>query len=561
MLINTGAGNDTVTLGAGITRPVYVLGGGGNNTLAAPNAANTWQITGANQGVINNSIYFFDMPNLVGGTVSDDFVFGTGGSVSGNIGGGGGQTTIDVSALAGQNVSLSGLGTVAGFNGSGPGPIAGVFQNVNSIKGSSTDSLTGLNANSAWTIVGAAGSYASGGRTLTFTNFGTLNGGSGNDTFQIGGATGNLTLAGGMGNDIYQFLRGGSASSKYTIIEQPNQGNDTVDFSHLPPADQPAQAADWIDGMGGATSTSLCSEPNVGTVMVGAAGEQENIAYGLNIRPYLDLSGVPSEAVVGEPLIFRYVNVGTAMTHVSSINWGDGTTTNLATAEQPNGNPALVTTDMALQGTATLGHPFATMKTYKVTFTVTNTNSNVSPPASTSNMATATVTIVTALVIPDPQRPGQKALFVGSSLAANSIALAQQPNGTIAVSITSPPYYAVFSPSALGHLYVYATTGSNAVTLGSTITHDAVVYATGPGNDAITDGGSGNDRLYGGGGSNVIHAGSGTDIVYGGPGTNDLYAGKGNDTLVGLGLKNYLYGGLGRDVLIGGPGQSYLYGD
>jgi hypothetical protein len=386
----------------------------------------------------------------------------------------------------------------------------------------------------------------------------TVNGAEGDNVFTTGGSIGNVSLVGGPNNNHYEF---GTAlpTSQYTIDQAPNAASNTVDFSLLPAADPPAQAADWIGPSGGATATSLCSEPDVGTVMVGAAGEQENIEYGLNIAPYLDLSGVPGEAVPGEPFTFRYVDVGTQMTRSASVNWGDGTTTNLVTALQPNGNPALLTAYSGLEGIATLGHPFATMKTYTVALTVTNTNPSVPPPASTPATATATVATVSAMVGPDPQAPGQTALFVGTSQALNSITLVQGLNGKIIVVLSSPPYSGVFSPSAGGHLYVYATTGSSTVALAPTITHNSMVY-TGPGRDTILDCGSGNDRLYGGGSYNIIRAGSGNDVVYGGYGTNQLYAGRGNDVLVGLGTSNFLFGGLGRDVLIGGPGQSFLYG-
>jgi Ca2+-binding RTX toxin-like protein len=189
---------------------------------------------------------------------------------------------------------------------------------------------------------------------------------------------------------------------------------------------------------------------------------------------------------------------------------------------------------MGLQGIATLGHPYVTMRTYTLAFSVANTSTLATKPA--------TVTIVSAMLAPDPQAPGQTALFVGTSAAFNNILLAQSPGGSVSVFLTSPPYYGVFTPSAGGHLYVYATTGSNSVTIGRTVTHDSVVYATGPGDDTIVDDGSGNDCLYGGGRHNTIRAGSGSDV------------------LVGGGLMSFLFGGPGRDVLIGGLGQSFLYG-
>jgi hypothetical protein len=354
-----------------------------------------------------------------------------------------------------------------------------------------------------------------------------IDGGNGSNVFTTGGAGAaitSLTLTGGTGSNQYIFEPSTTPlAAKYTINQPAPAGAavDTVDFS----ADPPALAADWIRPSGSVTATSLCSDLDVGTVMVGAALQQENIAYGRNIDPYLDLSGVPAEALPATPFTFRYVDVGTKMTRVSSVAWGDGTSTDPV---------ATVVTDMGLQGIATLVHPYATMRTYTLAFSVANTSTLATKPA--------TVTIVSAMLAPDPQAPGQTGLFVGTSAALNNILLTQSPGGSVSVFLTSPPYYGVFTPSAGGHLYVYATTGSNSVTIGRTVTHDSVVYATGSGNDTIVDDGSGNDCLYGGGSDNTIRAGSGSDV------------------LVGGGLMSFLYGGPGRDVLIGGLGQSFLYG-
>jgi Ca2+-binding RTX toxin-like protein len=362
-------------------------------------------------------------------------------------------------------------------------------------------------------------------------------------------------MVGGSGNDDYQFGPAKS-TSQYTIFQQPNSNNDTVDFSRLPAADVPAQAADWISLTRGATAYSLCSQPQVGTVLVGVPGQQANIEYGLNIAPYLDLSGLPAQAVPGEPLDFRYVVVGTKMAVSSSVNWGDGTTTNFAKAQRLNGNPALVIDHSGLEGIAALSHSFTTNKSYTITYTVTNTN--VLANNSTSATAKASVKIVSAMLAADPNASGQTALFVGTSQGLNNIVLLQRSNGSIVV-VLSVPYVGIFTPSARGHVYVYATSGTDSVTLEPGFTHDAQVY-TGPGYGTIVDYGSGNDRLYGSGSYDVIRAGSGNDIVYGGYGTNLLYAGRGNDVLVGRGTLNFLYGGLGRDLLIGGPGKSFLYG-
>jgi len=64
-------------------------------------------------------------------------------------------------------------------------------------------------------------------------------------------------------------------------------------------------------------------------------------------------------------------------------------------------------------------------------------------------------------------------------------------------------------------------------------------------------GGEGNDRLYGGGGSDIIHGGEGADRIFGGFGNDLLVGGDGNDVM---------YGQFGNDALVGGRGNDRLYG-
>lgn len=69
------------------------------------------------------------------------------------------------------------------------------------------------------------------------------------------------------------------------------------------------------------------------------------------------------------------------------------------------------------------------------------------------------------------------------------------------------------------------------------------------GDDSLVSGG-GNDSLRGEGGNDTLFGGGGDDILWGGSGSDSLIGGDGNDTLYGQGSS-----GSTADVLIGGQGQ------
>src|SRR5262249_41621400 len=69
-----------------------------DDTLIGPDA--TWTITGPNSGNVN-AFSFSSFENLTGGAGPDQFISANGGSVSGNIDGGGGDNTLDYSTNTG----------------------------------------------------------------------------------------------------------------------------------------------------------------------------------------------------------------------------------------------------------------------------------------------------------------------------------------------------------------------------------------------------------------------------------------------------------------------------
>ncbi len=89
------SGDDTIRVANNSAALFTIDGGTGTNTLLGPNLANIWTITSTNGGALNSKLRFAAIQNLVGGTSTDSFRFGTAGRIAGNIDGGGGANKID----------------------------------------------------------------------------------------------------------------------------------------------------------------------------------------------------------------------------------------------------------------------------------------------------------------------------------------------------------------------------------------------------------------------------------------------------------------------------------
>lgn len=96
-----------------------------------------------------------------------------------------------------------------------------------------------------------------------------------------------------------------------------------------------------------------------------------------------------------------------------------------------------------------------------------------------------------------------------------------------------------------------------------------VVWA-GDGNDVIyadwatgtvVCGGSGDDKIYGGGGADMLDGGAGNDLVRGGGGDDILDEISGSNTMYGDSGNDVIYGGAERDNIYGGEGSDKLYGN
>ena len=203
-----GSGDNTVVLQGGAGPQVSIEGGTGSNTLQSDNGDGvTWTISGTGSGSLSTGAVFSSMTNLQGGNDGDTFVFDSGGSIAGNVNARGGSLDF-ANAATTQNITLTGFGSVAGFDGTAAtATIGGSFSNVGSIWAGyliARNTLTGVDSDATWTITSGTSQYTVGGNhELNLSGFGVLDGGAGVQTFDVQGTGYPLKLFANGGNNVF----------------------------------------------------------------------------------------------------------------------------------------------------------------------------------------------------------------------------------------------------------------------------------------------------------------------------------------------------------------------
>ncbi|MDD4369351.1 MAG: hypothetical protein PHP39_10525, partial [Oscillospiraceae bacterium] len=254
----------------------------GVNTLTQPSG--TVETIKAGSG--NDSFYLLAnyTTGLYGGAGNDTFLLADGVAYDGLLDGGTGNDTLSFSDCNNSvNVILTGHGSEDGFRGIESSLQAG-FTNLDEVIGSKAadDVLTGRNT-AATFILDDICSYSSAGRAISFSGFGVLQGGSGNDVFEIHGERA-FILFGGAGDDTFVFCDG--ATLEGSIDGQ--AGRNTLDF-----ADYTTSRNFTLTGIGGNNFTgkeaALSGEFKNIINLVG--GQDIDALAGLNAPAVWELTG------------------------------------------------------------------------------------------------------------------------------------------------------------------------------------------------------------------------------------------------------------------------------
>lgn len=295
-------------------------GGGSLDSLTALDGAgltNIWNITGANTGNVGG-FAFSNIEQLNGGPNSNDrFVFNSTGSISGVIDAGGGTDTLDFSAyLTPVTITLQGLGTV-GFSGNAPA-VQGGFIGIDVVNGgaSASDTITGLNRASSWTLDGNNRLVDTlTGRTLSFSSIEILNGGSGIDTFTINGSRANTINAGG-GDDRLSFA---TISSVLVGSFAGGSGTDTLDLTGFATARFITLTGNSVDGFS-ATEDAVTQGVTGVDAIIGSTSTQD-LLTGLNVASDWSISsagtGTYTDTTTARSLAF-----GSALGGIENLTGG-----------------------------------------------------------------------------------------------------------------------------------------------------------------------------------------------------------------------------------------------
>lgn len=204
-------------------------GTGSNNTIQGGSENNIWQLTGSNQGILNENeateIAFENFQNLIGGSQDDSFSIATGGSITGMLDGNGGTNELDYrqynSAITVDLETLSASGVDS-------------FSDIVSVIGNDNvnNRITGTVNNDIFTLTGErSGSVDSSRGELLFSNISVLNGERGENTFNLENLTenSNIRIEGGTDLDNSQSNNRIVTASNNALwsIEFKNQG--TID--------------------------------------------------------------------------------------------------------------------------------------------------------------------------------------------------------------------------------------------------------------------------------------------------------------------------------------------
>ncbi len=294
----------------------------GYQTLDAGTAGDTFNIN-ANTTV-----------DLNGNVGNDTFNVADGVTLTGTIDGGAGTDTLSYAAYSSPvAVTLTGS-DATGFSSTSATGVSQFAGIDNLVGGTASDTLTGEDVASTWTLGGSSQGYNDGNAALTFSSFETANGGSAVDTFNVAGSTDVTAANGNNGNDIF------NVNANATVNLNGNAGNDTFNLA------DGVTLTGTIDGGAGTDTLSYAAYSSaVAVTLTGsdATGFSSTSATGLSQFKGIDnlIGGQGSDALTGE-------NVASTWTLGSTNSYNDGSNPlAFSSFETANGGSAVDTFNVA----------------------------------------------------------------------------------------------------------------------------------------------------------------------------------------------------------------------
>lgn len=281
-----------------------------------------------------------------------------------------------------------------------------------------------------------------------------------------------------------------------------------------------------IDSNGGVSANS--------SVGITVSNVLPTITYLTNSSSSIGMAGVGQSVSING----GFTDVGRLDTHLATIAWGDGASTN-ATIAELNGSGTLAGT-----------HLYAAGGIYTVSVTLSDDDGG------TVIQSTSTMIVGVGLV-------GNTLYIIGTN-SNDKLEIDLKGGNTPRLEIELEfndchEQRREFELSQVRNIIILMGAGNDKVEIDAKVTI-ATYIDGGDGSDNLKAG-TGNTTMIGGLGNDELKGGAGKDWLDGGEGDDDLDGGNGNDTLYGGNGNDQLDGNKGDDILYGGDGNDNLDGD
>ena len=241
-----------------------------------------------------------------------------------------------------------------------------------------------------------------------------------------------------------------------------------------------------------------------------------------------------------------FTDIGTLDTHIATIDWGDGTTSE-AIITETNGS-----------GSPSNSHKYVNGGIYDVKVSLSDDDGGTATQATKAMITGAGI--------------HNRVLQIVGTAGKDQVEVEAKGKNHEWVEVeanflSDKGHARTFKAADFDSILILLGDGNDEAKIDNKITKPVLMNG-GAGNDHLMAGGGattllggeGKDLLIGGPGNDVLMGGDGNDVIFGGSGNDLLDGGNGNDLLIGGSGNDILKGGPGNDILIGGPGNDTLDG-